>query len=75
MIKIYVLIFFLLPKILLSLTISDDGSISNSSETTSLKSDSSGDVFLLKNAGLAGEDTTLNIPGGSELGSKNLQNR
>ena len=29
----------------------------------------------MKNAGLAGEDTTLNIPGGSELGSKNLQNR
>ena len=33
------------------------------------------DVFLLKNAGLSSGDTTLNIPGGSELGSKNLQKR
>ena len=29
------------------------------------------DVFLLRNAGLSSKDTTLNIPGGMELNSKN----
>ena len=77
MIKLFILILFLFPKILLGLTIGDDGKISSSSEesTSNLTSTNNGDVFLLKNAGLPGEDTTLNIPGGSELGSKNLQNR
>ena len=77
MIKLFILILFLFPKILLGLTIGDDGKISSSSEesTSNLTSTNNGDVFLLKNAGLASEDTTLNIPGGSELGSKNLQNR
>ena len=45
----------LFPKILLGLTIGDDGNISSSSEesTSNLTSSNNGDVFLLKNAGFA----------------------
>ena len=76
MIKLFILILFLLPKILLGLTIGDDGKISNSSEKSSnLTFSDNSDVFLLKNAGLSNQDTTLNIPNGSELGSKNIKNR
>ena len=77
MIRLFILILFLLPKILFGLTIGDDGKISSSSEesTSNLTSSNNGDVFLLKNAGLSNQDTTLNIPNGSELGSKNIKNR
>ena len=76
MIKLFILILFLFPKILLGLTIGDDGKISSSSEeSTSNLTSANGDVFLLKNAGLSNQDTTLNIPNGSELGSKNIKNR
>ena len=77
MIKLFILILFLFPKILFGFTVSDDGKISNSSEVSasSITSDNNGDVFLLKNAGLSNQDTTLNIPSGSELGSKNIRNR
>ena len=73
MIKLFILILFLFPKILFGFTVSDDGKISNPSEVSasSITSDNNGDVFLLKNAGLSNQDTTLNIPSGSELGSKN----
>ena len=71
MIKLFILILFLFPKILLGLTIGDDGKISSSSEeSTSNLTSANGDVFLLKNAGLSNQDTTLNIPSGSELNKK-----
>ena len=77
MIKLFILILFLFPKILLSFTVGDDGKISNSSEetTSNLTRGDNDDVFLLKNAGLSNQDTTLNIPSGSELNKKNLKNR
>ena len=77
MIKLFILVLFLFPKILLGLTIGDDGKISSSSEesTSNLTSSNNSDVFLLKNAGLSNLDTTLNVPNGSELASKNLRNR
>ena len=77
MIKLFILILFLFPKIFLGLTIGDDGKISNSSEetTSNFTSGDNDDVFLLKNAGLSNQDTTLNIPSGSELNKKNLKNR
>ena len=77
MIKLLILILFLFPKILLGFTVGDDGKISNSSEesTSNLTSSNNGDVFLLKNAGLSNQDTTLNIPSGSELNKKKLKNR
>lgn len=77
MTKLFILVLFLFPKILLGLTIGDDGKISSSSEksTINVTNDSDGDVFLLKNAGLSNQDTTLNVPSGSELHGKNLENR
>ena len=50
MIKLFILILFLLPKILLGLTIGDDGKISSSSEesTSNLTSTNNGDVFLIE---------------------------
>ena len=77
MIKLFILTLFLFPKILLGLTIGDDGKISSSSDesTSNLTSSNNGDVFLLKNAGLSNQDTTLNIPSGSELNKKKLKNR
>ena len=48
MIKLFILILFLFPKILFGFTVSDDGKISNSSEVSasSITSDNNGDVFL-----------------------------
>ena len=75
MIKLFILTLFLFPKILLGLTIGDDGKISSSSDesTSNLTSSNNGDVFLLKNAGLSNQDTTLNIPSGSELNKKKIK--
>ena len=77
MIKLFILILFLFPKILLGFTVGDDGKISNYSEksTSNLTIGDNSDVFLLKNAGLSNQDSTLNIPSGSELDKKKLKNR
>ena len=67
----------LIPSLSWGLTFKDGKQVDSSSSNNQndIIEDKPSDVFLLRNAGLSSEDTTLNVPSGSELASKNLRNR
>jgi len=69
----FIIIFLLTPFLALGLTFKDGKQVDNNNtdNQTEVIDESSKDVFLLRNAGLSSKDTTLNIPGGMELNSKN----
>ena len=69
----FIIIFLLTPFLALGLTFKDGKQVdsNNTDNQTEVIDESSKDVFLLRNAGLSSKDTTLNIPGGMELNSKN----
>ena len=69
----FIIIFLLTPFLAFGLTFKDGKQVddSNTDNQTEVIDESSKDVFLLRNAGLSSKDTTLNIPGGMELNSKN----
>ena len=67
-----IFIFLLTPFLVFGLTFKDGKQVddSNTDNQTEVIDESSNDVFLLRNAGLSSKDTTLNIPGGMEINSK-----
>ena len=69
----FIIIFLLTPFLAFGLTFKDGKQVdsNNTDNQTEVIDDKSKDVFLLRNAGLSSKDTTLNIPGGMELNSKN----
>ena len=75
--KTLLALLLLIPSMSWGLTFKDGEQVESGSSDnqTDIIEEKPYDVFLLKNAGISSEDTTLNISGGSELGSKNLQNR
>jgi len=68
----FIIIFLLTPFLALGLTFKDGKQVddSNTDNQTEVIDEGSKDVFLLRNAGLSSKDTTLNIPGGMEINSK-----
>ena len=67
----FIIIFLLTPFLAFGLTFKDGKQVDSKIFKQKLLMRSSKDVFLLRNAGLSSKDTTLNIPGGMELNSKN----